>query len=85
MFTSYDVVDKSKFGKNFVKPLYESYCFSNIPVTIQYLLGVTKNTGLLKDVLPEGKYKKVVFILLDAFGWLHPREVYLKSLGFLQI
>ena len=69
MSTSYDAVDKSKFGKKFVKPLYDSYCFSNIPMTIQSLLGVTKNTGLPKDVLPEGRYKKVVFILIDAFGW----------------
>lgn len=72
MPTSYDAVEKSKFGKKFIKPLYNSYCFSNIPATVQSLLGVTKNTGLPEDVLPSGKYKeyqKVIFLFVDAFGW----------------
>ena len=72
MSTSNDVVERSRFGERFVKPLYDSYCFSNIPATIQSLLGVTKNTGLPGDVLPSGRYKeykKVVFLFIDAFGW----------------
>lgn len=72
MSASGDAVGKSKFGEMFVKPLYDSYCFSNIPATIQSLLGMTKNTGLPEDVLPEEKYKeyqKVVFFFIDAFGW----------------
>ncbi|KKQ97415.1 MAG: hypothetical protein UT24_C0008G0074 [Candidatus Woesebacteria bacterium GW2011_GWB1_39_12] len=72
MSLSIDTVEKSRFGKKFVKPLYDSYCFSNIPNTIQSLLGVTKNTGLPGDTLPSGKYKeyeKVVFLFIDAFGW----------------
>lgn len=67
-----NIAEQSGFGKNFIKPLYDSYCFSNIPATIQSLLGLTKHTGLPEDVLPSGKYreyKKVVFLFIDAFGW----------------
>ncbi len=72
MSTSEGIIERSRFGKKFIKPLYDSYCFSNIPATIQSLLGVTGNTGLPGDVLPSGEYKeyqKVVFLFIDAFGW----------------
>ena len=70
--SSIKAVNVSTFHKNFVKPLYNSYCFSNIPATIQSLFGITKNVGLPEDVLPSAKYKKykkVVFLFVDAFGW----------------
>ncbi len=72
MAISNNLVEKSKFGKEFVKPLYNSYCFSNIPATVESLLGETENIRLPEDVLPSGKYrkyKKVVFLFIDAFGW----------------
>ena len=72
MFLSGNAVDKSRFGEKFVKPLYNSYCFSNIPNTIQSLFGVANHRGLPEDVLPLGiykEYRKVVFLFVDAFGW----------------
>ena len=72
MNKSYEAVDKSTYGEKFVKPLYDSYCFSNIPATIQSLLVPKEGIGLPSDVLPLGaykEYKKVVFFFVDAFGW----------------
>lgn len=59
----------SLFEKKFIKPLYNSYCFSNIPKTVQFLLDATKNLGLPQDTIPKDKYQKVVFFFVDAFGW----------------
>lgn len=58
--------------EKFIKPDYQSYCFSNIPGTVQSLLGAREGNSLPESVLPEGEYKeyqKVVFIFVDAFGW----------------
>lgn len=68
---SIKTVNKSKFSKCFTKPLYESYCFSNIPGTIKNLLTNENNTSLPDDVLTglSKNYKKVVFFFVDAFGW----------------
>ena len=35
---SLNAVNSSRFSQKFIKPLYESYCFANIPATILYLL-----------------------------------------------
>ena len=72
MGLSTSAVNKAKFGKRFIKPLYDSYCFSNIPGAIQSLLGVSNKNNLPFDVLPDGSYEgyeKVVFLFIDAFGW----------------
>jgi hypothetical protein len=66
-----DAVDRAKFSKYFCRPLYDSYCFSNIPGTIFKLL-----TGRSQDRLPEDTwgggdktYESVVLLFLDGFGW----------------
>lgn len=72
MFLSTKAVDNSKFGERFTKPLYDTYCFSRIPSTIENLFGISRTHGLPNDIthrLTEHKYKKVVFIFVDAFGW----------------
>ena len=59
-------------SERFIKPLYDSYCFSNIPSTIEKLLGVETEGALPEKTMPEGKYgeyQKVVFLFVDAFGW----------------
>lgn len=65
-------VDRSIFSRVFRKPLYASYCFSRIPATI-YSLFTNNNTDdmLPPDVLGSYKnqYSKIVFILVDSFGW----------------
>jgi predicted AlkP superfamily pyrophosphatase or phosphodiesterase len=69
--TSLNAVNSSRFSQHFVKPLYQSYCFANLPATIQYLLTGHGPSALPMDVfgsLPT-RYNKVVLIFLDAFGW----------------
>lgn len=69
--TSLKAVDSSRFSQRFVKPLYDSYCFSNLPATIHYLLTGIKQQTLPLDVfgtLPT-RYNKVVLFFVDAFGW----------------
>jgi predicted AlkP superfamily pyrophosphatase or phosphodiesterase len=69
--SSLNAVNSSRFSQSFVQPLYQSYCFANIPTTIYYLL-----TGLGKSALPPDtlgslptRYDKVVLFFVDAFGW----------------
>lgn len=65
-------VDAARYGDHFVRPLYDSYCWSGLPGTIRQLL-----TGTSKGVLPddtfsglsEGDFDKVILIFLDGFGW----------------
>lgn len=69
--TSLNAVNSSRFSQRFVKPLYQSYCFANIPATIQYLLAGAGQSALPLDVfgtLPT-RYNKVVLLFVDAFGW----------------
>lgn len=69
--TSLNAVNGSRFSPRFVRPLYPSYCFSNLPATIQYLLTGAGQSALPADVfgnLPT-RYNKVVLLFVDAFGW----------------
>src|SRR6266702_1475387 len=69
--TSLQAVSNSTFSERFVKPLYDSYCFSNIPQTIEFLLTGEGQSGLPLDVfgsLPT-RYDKVILFFVDAFGW----------------
>lgn len=67
---SLEEVDKSTY-KEFTIPLYESYCFSNIFGTIKYLFHIPSAKKLPIDTLEELHIfpNKVVFFLVDAFGW----------------
>ncbi len=69
--TSVKAVNNSRFSLRFVKPLYDSYCFSNIPQTIPFLLTGEGRTALPLDVLGNLpiRYDKVILFLVDAFGW----------------
>lgn len=69
---SIEEVAKSTFSSVFCKPLYQSYCFSRIPATIEHLLlGNCGGNALPSDCfhVKEGGYDMVVLFLLDAFGW----------------
>lgn len=52
-------------------PLYDSYCFSNIFGTIKSLFNIKTSKLLPLDVIGEKNISsnKVVFFLIDAFGW----------------
>jgi len=63
-------VDSACFRQCLRRPLYESYCFSNIPGTIEQLLcGSSERRALPRSVLPYARAECVVLILIDAFGW----------------
>lgn len=67
---SIEAVAAATFSSHFRKPLYDSYCFSNIPGTIEKLLtGDTNNRSLPTDVVTHDSYDKVVLFFVDAFGW----------------
>ena len=68
---SLNAVNGAKYSRRFIKPLYDTYCFSALPQTIEFLL-----TGEGENALPEDcfaslptKYDKVILFLVDAFGW----------------
>lgn len=52
----------------FLKPQYETYCFSKIPSTLLHLLGHGE-CGLPAGCIQGGPYERVIFILIDGFGW----------------
>lgn len=65
---SIKAVADSSFGTDGCKPLYDSYCFSQIPHTILRLLtGV--GGGLPLDCTGKGSYDAVILLLVDGFGW----------------
>ncbi|MHB8597646.1 MAG: alkaline phosphatase family protein [Ktedonobacteraceae bacterium] len=68
---SLDAVQQSRFSQRFLKPLYDSYCFSNMPLTTQFLLTGEGQSTFPLDVfgnLPT-HYDKVIVFFVDAFGW----------------
>jgi predicted AlkP superfamily pyrophosphatase or phosphodiesterase len=82
---SLNAVNGAKYSRRFIKPLYDSYCFSALPQTIEFLL-----TGKGESVLPEDcfgslptKYDKVILFLVDAFGWRFFQE-YAEKYPFLK-
>ena len=61
-------VEALAISEGFQKPLYNTYCFSQIPQTILSLLGAGQG-GLPGDCVQAGPYERVIFILIDGFGW----------------
>jgi predicted AlkP superfamily pyrophosphatase or phosphodiesterase len=77
---SVQAVNASRFTEHFGKPLYNSYCFSQIPQTIYHLLTGDGDAGLPNTVfgnLPR-RYDKVVLFFVDAFGWRFFERYYEK-------
>lgn len=75
-------IERQQQGE-FIYPLYESYCFSNIPSAVLYLFGLQKNSPLSEilnkaEITPVNS-KKVVLFLVDGFGykqWLEYADKY---------
>lgn len=67
---SIDQVNKSRI-RGLTIPLYDSYCFSNICGTIKDLFNINSDKRLPGDVTQNSNVRpnKIVFFLLDAFGW----------------
>jgi predicted AlkP superfamily pyrophosphatase or phosphodiesterase len=81
---SFQAVQQSTFGPGLCHPLYESYCFSNIPQTSKRLLTGEKG-GLPDDVLvdPQKQYDCLILLVIDGFGWCFLKK-YLEELPFLR-
>src|SRR5690348_12903664 len=65
-------VDAARWQTNprLVKPLYDSYCFAQLPRLIQSALGDAADPAVARLLGPlAGRYDKVVFFFVDAFGW----------------
>jgi len=80
---SFEEIEKAKFNKNsFVKPLSESYCFSNICAGIEDLLIGKTNSKLPRDVFGkfQNEYKNVVLFIIDGFGWSLFEKLYSNNL-----
>ncbi len=54
---------------SFVRPLYESYCFSRIPDTIKCLFGLEGKGPLPGDCFSKNDFEDVLLIFVDGFGW----------------
>lgn len=79
---SIEAVSRSVFSSSFRKPLYDSYCFYQIPKTIPSLF-VNQSQGLPKEALSDGPFDQVVLLFIDAFGWSF-FDHYKSSLPFLK-
>jgi predicted AlkP superfamily pyrophosphatase or phosphodiesterase len=56
---------------DFVKPLYDSGCFSCIPPMIKYLF-TGGDASLTREMIPAGlptEYDTIILFFVDAFGW----------------
>lgn len=82
---SLNAVRASRFSKSFVKPLYESFCFANIPTLVSGALSGDGSHKLTSAVMEGyGKpFRNVVVFLIDAFGWRF-YEQYRESSAFLR-
>lgn len=69
--SSLNAVNSAKFSQSFIKPLYDSYCFSALPETIEFMLSGEGHIALPQDTLGDlpTSYKKVILFFVDAFGW----------------
>jgi len=68
---SIQAVNEARFSQHFVRPLCDSYCFANLPATIEFLLTGKGQSALPRDVFGDlpTHYDRVVFFFVDAFGW----------------
>src|SRR5579885_3054465 len=83
--TSLNTVKHASFSDRFVRPCYDSYCFSNLPSTIEFLLTGNGTITLPLDVFGNfpTRYDKVIFFFIDAFGWQF-FERFAEKYSFLQ-
>lgn len=69
---SIESVEKTRTSDHLARPLYESFCFSNIPASVFFLLtGKGRDLALPASCFPpfEERYEKVFLLFIDGFGW----------------
>lgn len=77
-------VEEARFSQSFCRPLYDSYCFFQIPSTIEALFTGDYTKGLPQDVYPDRQaYDQVILLFIDGFGWRF-FEQYLSQFPFLE-
>lgn len=76
---SLSVIRESLLNANFIKPIYETYGFAQLPNTIRALLTGETGPGRLPPKtlahLPT-RYDRVILLLIDAFGWRFLQRTY---------
>src|SRR5579872_4976398 len=68
---SIQTVHGARTTPQLVRPLYDSYCFANLPASIAYFLSGEGQHTLPADVF-EGlpaRFDRVILFFIDAFGW----------------
>lgn len=64
-------VDAARFNAHFLRPLYDTYGFSQLPQTVRALLVDGARTGVpfgpRQDLYQQ--YDTVILFFIDAFGW----------------
>lgn len=81
-----EAVKRATFSKDFGRPLYDSYCFSNLPGTMKKLLGFQGEFSSLPADVVGGQYRSydlVLLIFVDGFGWKF-FEKYVEKYPFLK-
>jgi len=65
------LIQTQKKKGEFIYPYYEKYCFSNIPDTVLSLFNIkTKRPILPRELYKNvGKFKKIILLLIDGFGY----------------
>ncbi|MGI8587036.1 MAG: alkaline phosphatase family protein [Chloroflexia bacterium] len=68
---SVKAVQDAQWTPHFIRPLYDSYCFAQIPGLIPGLLGGAEAGGMAEMLLGPlaGTYDKLILTFVDAFGW----------------
>ena len=69
--TSRQTVDGSRWHGEWVKPIYDTFGFAQIPALIRELFSPQPQSPIAHRLLGllEARYDKVVVCLVDAFGW----------------
>ncbi len=68
---SINTVNGARTSPQLVRPLYDSYCFANLPASISYLLTGDGQCALPADVFAglPARFDRGVLFFIDAFGW----------------
>lgn len=84
---SLQVVDASRWNEHFIKPIYDSYSFAQLPRLVGSLFSQGAGDPITEMLLGSlaGTYDKVVLFFIDAFGWrffeqYHDRYPFLRRM-----
>jgi predicted AlkP superfamily pyrophosphatase or phosphodiesterase len=81
---SIQAVEQAQWNAHFIKPLYDSYCFTQIPGLVKSAFATDRDPVQEMLLGPlAGRYDKVILFFIDAFGWRF-FERYADSYPFLR-